>query len=283
MRTKTLAFTFITIAIPLIAQSQTANSGGAAAGGAVTPATGASTANRANSQIVQPGTRVQPGTIRRDQSQLPMVGGVATNRFGLNTNQFLAQTNQFPGQTNQLVILTNQFLTQSNSFSSASNLPPVRTGWTQTSGVAPNIVVGTNIPATLLQDRAVNQNDRTVLVQIHRNLRGVFTAPASLASVHFLVQNGVVTAFGTVQTMEQRQRLLQMVQATPNVTQVIDQLNVNPSPGAPISTTGFAFRTNQFGIQTLSPTGLTPSEIGTNTNLNRPQVPTNPIPPISNP
>jgi len=277
MRNKFLSSIFITVAIALNAESQTANtSGGSAAGGAAT-------ANRANPQNVQPGTRVvQPGAIR-NQPQLPLVGGVATNGFSVNTNQFVvqtnqffAQTNQFPAQTNQVLVSTNQFLIQSNSFSSSSNFSPVRTGFPQTNGAA---------RATLFQDRAVNQNDRTVLVQIHRNLRGAFGSPANLASVHFLVQNGVVTAAGTVQTMEQRQRLIQMIQATPNVTQVIDQLQVNPVPGGPVSTTGFAFRTNQFGNRTLSPTGLTPAEIGNNTNLspNQPQVPTSPIPPITNP
>jgi len=281
MRIKFLSFIFITFSIGLSAESQTVNSsGGAAAGGTVSPATGAASANRANSQAVQSGSRVvQPGTIPNNQPQLPLVGsGVATNGgFRVNTNQFLAQTNQSLAQTNQFFAQTNQFLSESNNFSSISNFPPVRTGWPQTNGIN---------RATVFQDRAVNLNDRTMLVQIHRNLRGAFgSSPANLASVHFLVENGVVTAAGTVQTMEQKQRVIQMIQATPKVTQVIDQLQVSPTPGTPSSTTGIALRTNQFGIQTLSPTGLTPGRLGNNTNLtpNQPTVPTNPITPITNP
>jgi len=285
MRTKLLSSIFITTAIALNAESQTA-SGGAATGGSVSPATGAGTANQRNSQRIQPGSGVvQPGAIR-NPSQFPLVEGVATNGvgiatngFGVTTNQFLAQTNQFLAQsnqfftqTNQAIISSNQFLNQPNNFSSTSNFPPVRTGWPQTNGIN---------GATLYQDRVFNQSDRTMLVQIHRNLRGAFGSPANLASVHFQVQNGVVTAAGTVRTMEQKQRLIQLIQTTPNVTQVIDQLQVNPTPGAPVSSTGFAFRTNQFGTQTLSPTGLTPADL--RTNANQPQVPTSPIQPISNP
>ena len=122
-------------------------------------------------------------------------------------------------------------------------------------------------------------------MQIHRNLRGIFPSPVSLARVHFQVQQGVAVVAGSVQNLEQKQRVLQTVQSTPNITQVIDQVRVDGVPGAPLSTTGFGAETNPVGNRLLTPTGMT-NQFGVNPNRvpsNLPQVPTNAVVPPNNP
>jgi hypothetical protein len=274
MRTKTLSLVCISTLIALNSFSQAGNTGAAGSGGGTTaPATGSGTATQGSSQTTQPRT-INPGQVippNQPGVNQPRVvqPGVNQPGFGTVTNPVLTQ-DQLRVNTNTLPPATNQFLVQSNQFPGQPN------------GVAG---AGTNFPLTLTQDRAFNANDRTILVQIHRNIRPVFPSSSALAGVHFQVQQGVVTAVGTVPTMEQKQRVLQIVQTTPNVTQVVDQLRVNAPPGAPISTTGFGYQSNQAGIRPLTPTGVT-NQFGINPNrvpTTLPQVPTNAIPPANNP
>jgi hypothetical protein len=191
----------------------------------------------------------------------------------------LITRDQLPGNTNQLLPQTNQFLVQSNQFFAQTNQI-----FAQTNGGAPT-AQSTNNGLILSQDRAFNANDRTALVQMHRSLRGIFPSPTTLSRVHFQVQQGIATVVGSVQTLEQKQRVLQVVQSTPSVTQVIDQLRIDAPPGAPISTTGFGAATNLTGNRLLTPTGVS-NQFGINPNRvpsNLPQVPTNAVAPPNSP
>jgi len=272
MRTKTLSLACITTLIALNTFSQAGNTGAAGSGGGATPpATGSGTANPGSSQTIQPGANRgavippnQRGAIQPGVNQPGVIQpGINQPGFGTVTNPVLTQ-DQLRVNTNALLPGTNQFLVQSNQFPGQPN------------GVAG---AGTNLPSTLMQDRAFNANDRTILVQIHRSIRPVFPSPSALTGVHFQVQQGVVTAVGTVPTMEQKQRVLQLVQTTPNVTQVIDQLRVNVPGGAPIGTPGIGRQGNQPGVRPLTPTGVT-NQFGINPNavpVNPVQAPTNTI------
>jgi len=275
MRTKTFSLAFLSTMLALNAFSQAGNSGGAGAtsGGTTAPATGSGRANQGTSQTTQPGT-IQPGTINRGQVIVPQ------NRpgFAPATNQLITR-DQLSGNTNQLLPQTNQFLVQSNQFLAQTNQI-----FAQTNGGGPS-AQGTNNGLILSQDRAFNANDRTALVQIHRSLRGIFPSPTTLARVHFQVQQGIATIVGSVQTLEQKQRVLQVAQSTPNVMQVVDQLRIDVPPGFTTSTTGFGAESNQVGKRPLTPTGFT-NQFGINPNAvpgTLPRVPTNPPPPVNNP
>jgi len=280
MRTKTLSLSYLVTAIALNALGQTGSAGGAGAGagtsGAGTGSATSGTANQGSAQTVQP--RVNQGQIvPQNQRAFQPASGAVNNQF--NTQ-------------NPLIPNTNQFLPpQAQTNSATGALPTVPTfqqglGVSNVPGVTgiPGGTVGTaNLPM-LTQDRVFNGADRSLLVQINRGLRGIFPSPSSLAGVHFQVQQGVVTAVGTVQTLEQKQQVLKLIQGTPNVTQVIDGLRVNAPTGFPVSSTGFGAETNPVGKRLLTPTGVT-NQFGVNPNLpaNTQQVRTNAIVPANNP
>jgi len=317
MRTNILLITFVTcftsLATSIYAAEQgggaSAGSGGAstggqgAAAGAFSPAgANQSSQTRGTSRQTQSGaagsTQIVPGNRQIFLGPTNTFGvGVNSNAFipGTNglvnasSNAFLALSNQFlvqsniMAQTNIFGIITNQPAGQSNFiFNPTAAVVP---GFPQTNTAVPGPASGAlpggprNLPSAALigQDRAANQNDRTTLVQIHRNLRGVFPSPATLAGVHFQVQQGVVTVTGSVQSLEQKQAALQLVQSTPNVVQVVDQLQVRVPPGSPVSRTGFGAQAAPVGNQLLTPTGVT-NQFGISPAL-LPTVPTNSIPP----
>ncbi len=288
--------------------------GGGARGGAFAPAAGSATRNQGNSQTAQ------PGGVNNGQVTPQNPSGIGGNQLGSNTNGLLPGTNQFlptnsirnpllpstnaflptnafrnpllpatnrflptNANANPLLPPTNRFLGQSNGVpggvvNTNASLP----GFIQTNGVVPRAALGaTNFPGAIGQDRAVNGRERSTLVEIRRNLRGVLTTPVATRSVQIQVQGGVVTVLGSVQTMEQKQRVLQTIQATPNVTQVIDQLGITSGPGTQIPNAGVS---TLFPNRTLTPTGVT-NQFGINPNLAVPNntVPTNPVSRISNP
>jgi hypothetical protein len=141
-----------------------------------------------------------------------------------------------------------------------------------------------------VQDSAVTPSDSILLGQIRRALPGVSANPQQMP-VSFVVQQGVVSANGSAVSLDQKQRIIQAIKVLPGVTDVIDQIQINPLP---IGTTpGYSAGTNQFGIRNTNvggplgqvgnqiqinpqPTGTTPGYSGPNqsgirnTNVGRP-------------
>ena len=81
-----------------------------------------------------------------------------------------------------------------------------------------------------IQDRAVTQSDQSLLVRIRQTVEPRVQAKGPWTPVHFDVQNGVVTLIGTVETVEIKQQVEALVQLTPGVVRVVDQLVVGAVP-----------------------------------------------------
>src|ERR1044071_1164813 len=293
MKTKVLAVTFMaTLILNVHGQSATQ------------PANAAGAASQGKPQALPPGLQGQqqlpPASSRPELRPPPGLGsvsnvfGTGTNRFGVGTNQFGGVTNQFGFGTNQFgifshqfgvgtnqfLIITNEFglitnplLNQSNGFAT-TGLPETftpagtRTNFVmRTNGVLSTNAVGrfTNFPPTAMQDRAITATDRTLLVQIHRSLRGAFPQATVFVPIHFIVKDRVVSIVGFVRTPDEKARLLATVQNVPGIVQVVDQLQINPQPGAAVFGSSTAQMTNQFGIVTTNTgagfliTNLTPT------------------------
>jgi BON domain-containing protein len=85
----------------------------------------------------------------------------------------------------------------------------------------------TNQNALAIQDRAVTSTDQTLLITLRRTVETTLQIKASpWMPVHFDINNGVVTLFGTIETANQKQQVVTTVQQTPGVARVIDQLVV---------------------------------------------------------
>src|SRR5262249_15767720 len=75
-----------------------------------------------------------------------------------------------------------------------------------------------------IQDRAVTSADQSLLIPLRQTVVTTLRTQASpWMPVHFDINNGVVTLFGTVQTANQKQQVVASVQQTPGVTRLIDQ------------------------------------------------------------
>lgn len=281
MKTRRLILAALISMVTLPALSQTP--GGARA---VPPIPGAGAAPaKSTANPGQTGTQNPPrGTIPPDLNQQMVLTnqfgnfsnqvGNLSNQFGMftNQNQFGMFTNQ-AFFTNQVVNSTNFILVQTDQFGNLipQTLPPTSAA-TNTSRVYPtNAAALTNFPATMNQDRAANQADRMLLVQIHRGVRGALGSSTALVSVHFLVQNGVVNLVGLVPTLDQKQRILDIVQNTPGVVQVVDQLDVRPQAGQGTGTGAPVLNSTQFGLTTTNVSGVTvpllPLSVGTSNQV----------------
>jgi len=282
MRTKTLSLTLLStlIALNALGQAGTGGTGGTTGGtgasGGITTSGGSSTAGGTTTQGTGSGTANQGGL----QTVPPRT--IIRNQANQNRPGFAPVTNSLIGQ-GQVGITNNNLLPQTNQFLVTSNqLTAQPTNGILPSGTVPGGTAVAGTPAALLQDRAFNANDRTALVQIQRGLRGIFPSPATMAGVHFQILQGVATVVGRVQTPAQRQRVMEVVRATPNITQVNDQLSV-AGPGAPASPTGLGNQSTPAG--TLTPTGVT-NQFGISPTAvpgNVQTVPTNALPPVRNP
>ncbi len=80
-----------------------------------------------------------------------------------------------------------------------------------------------------MQDRAVTQRDRALLIRIHRTVRAQLQSlfAGTVVPVHFIVQSGVVELVGIVSTGEEKQRVETVVRQVPGVTRVVNRLEVN--------------------------------------------------------
>lgn len=147
-----------------------------------------------------------PGATNGSNPQLANTNANPTP-FLPATNQFGAFTNQFGGGfSNQFGAFTNRF-NGTNMF-----------------GFPFSNQFGTNI---VLEDEGLTPQDRSLLAQIRMELLPIIRRDR--LPIHLISQNGVVTVTGFVLTAQEAQQLALMVQQTPGVTGVNNQLQVNPN------------------------------------------------------
>jgi osmotically-inducible protein OsmY len=154
---------------------------------------------------------------------------ISTNQFSAGTNQFVLNTNQFG--TNQLGLATNQL---------ATNLAPTsQLGFTNRILSSNTLGVATNANPLLMRDQALSETDRRLLFQIRAAVFGPNQAAAPLAGtpIHFILRDGSVRLVGTVPTVEDRQRIENLVQQVPGVVRVFDALQVTPTGAQPVAPT----------------------------------------------
>ncbi len=135
----------------------------------------------------------------------PTVPG-ATNGF----NPQFANTNANP----------TPFLPATNQFGAFTN----RFNGTNMFGFPFSNQFGTNV---VLEDEGLTPQDRSLLAQIRLELLPIIRRER--LPIHLISQNGVVTVTGFVLTAQEAQQLAIMVQQTPGVTGVNNQLQVNPN------------------------------------------------------
>lgn len=175
--------------------------------------------------------QLPPGLERRDQlppglqrRQGDTTGTDQTFRAGTNA---VGGTSQ-PGsaQTGSSQAGSSQFGGTNQSSSSATVQ-----GQTSTTGSS---------TTTLTQDRAFTAADQRLLIQVRQQVLPIIGATEASSPVRFVLRNGLVTLVGTVPSAEQKQRIVTLVQQTPGVAQVVDQLQVSASAsaGSQSTTTG---------------------------------------------
>jgi hypothetical protein len=200
-----------------------APSGGAAFG--TPPASGnagASTSPGANNNAP-----AAPNTTAGPQTQPPPLLP-NTNLFYAATNAGVANTNQ-SGSTNQ-VNVTNQFSNTNQVF--------VTNQFFST-----NVVVITNRPGMGSSDQAASELDRALIVEVRQRIRrkdpGI---SASWDTVGLAANGGNILVSGQVLQLADKQSLLVLVQSTPGVVRVVDQVVVTPQLGAAGGSTGTVSR-----------------------------------------
>ena len=81
----------------------------------------------------------------------------------------------------------------------------------------------------VVQDRAVTATDQTLLIRLRQTVETRFQGNNSWSPINFEIANGVVTLVGTIQTPALKKQVESLVQQTPGVISVIDQLATVPS------------------------------------------------------
>jgi hypothetical protein len=226
----------------MLSASGYSQTGGGTTGGTGTAGTGTSGPGTPN--VPGPGTRITP------QPLLPR--GQSPGQQPANPN--LSQQGQaLPGQnpqpigtnagltplvdTNQFVLWnTNQLGLATNGLGVGTNLTPTsQVGFTNRILSSNTAGVMTNTSPMLMRDQALSETDRRLLAQIRGAVFGAnaATAPSAAAPIHFILKDGVVRLVGTVSTMEERQRIENLVQQVPGVVRVFDALQVSQSGAQP--------------------------------------------------
>lgn len=157
-----------------------------------------------------PGDRPQTSPFSpAEQRANPRQFAIATNQpAGANTNQFAREPNQFGASTNQ------------NGLSPTSRDPRLQRTY------ATNSPAGTNSSAAGSQDQAGTPFDRGMVTILRQRLQSQNTAPATVANVQFISNGGDVTVMGSVPTAADKSRIVSIVQSSPGVVRVTDQLTV---------------------------------------------------------
>ena len=81
-----------------------------------------------------------------------------------------------------------------------------------------------NAPAS--QDQAPTPFDRGMVTLLRKRLQSQNTAPATSANIQFISNGGDVTVVGSVPTAADKSRIVSIVQSSPGVVRVTDQITV---------------------------------------------------------
>lgn len=212
--------------------AQRLNGVGIAPPGLVNPGQGPnSAAVPANPAQTGPQTANWPGkspygTNTPSETVSNQVSNAATNLAGFGTNAYSGLSNAWTSLSNRFashalsnrIYITNAYMTNTLSRS-----------------VAPTSSTGAAV-----QDQAATVADQNILINLHRRVP-IVIRPEAAANVHFVSKQGVVTLVGTVATERESQRLAELVERTPGVAQVNNQLQVNGETDESLTPTG---RTN---------------------------------------
>lgn len=76
-------------------------------------------------------------------------------------------------------------------------------------------------------DQAFTANDQRLLIQLKQQVQPVIGNSEPWMPVHFVCREGVVTLVGMVPNEQQKQQIFEVVQRTPGVVQVVNQIQVN--------------------------------------------------------
>jgi BON domain-containing protein len=191
---------------------------------AQTPAPPAAPAPPAVPSQAPPAAPAQPAPPATPQMMPPANSVPYPQNQGVTSNGLFLGTNSVnPFLTNQSGLISNQVrLFATNQF-----------GANAFAGTNRQVLSNQTISVT--EDQAISVADQRLLSQIRARLQPVLglTKPFTPAfPVHMIVQNNVVTLLGQIATETQRQQILTIVQRTPGVLQVNDQLSVNPEANA---------------------------------------------------
>lgn len=165
------------------------------------------------------------------------VGRFRTNMQSLGTNLSAFGTNAYTHMTNGWTWLSNRFR--------GTNLSP--TGGITNRMYGTNGISTTNGASLQMRDDAVTPADQTRLLQIRQRVRPLFLTGNSrqgLIPVHFVCRNNVVTIVGFVPSEEQKEKVVSLVQGTPGVIQVVDNLQVSAAGGTAGSESQFSETTS---------------------------------------
>jgi len=250
MKTKILTISLMTglsLTTTGIAASPAASGGSAAAARAVPAVTPNQTTP---GRIVPPGTRPgnPGGPVNGPVNPIEGINGVND----VNGNSTTTVTSNSPIAATP----TNQFQATSNATANINSNP------------SPNNLA--------VQDQTVTSGDRMLLNTLQQGLAAQLgtsagtvagsstttaagtsagTSTAGAASVHFLINNGMVTLVGTVPTADESQRILARVQQTPGVVSVFNDLRVGNA-----ATTSAQPINNLTGTAGVSDRAFTPAD-----------------------
>ena len=96
---------------------------------------------------------------------------------------------------------------------------------------APSAASAVQTP-NLIEDQAVTAGDRNILVELHQGIQPIIGNSEPVKPIHFALHDGVVTVIGFIPNEFQHQQVINIVQRTPGVLRVIDQLKVNAQVNA---------------------------------------------------
>jgi BON domain-containing protein len=203
------------------------NAGGQVPGGAVNAGAQGNTGAQIN------------GAEQRDFPPLPPGAFAPANQTARRNGQ--SNTNQFSsGVFNQSSGVTNQLLPSSDGFSGNPNpsglTPTSRDPRTQRVYATGNAAAANSAGATP-PNQASTPFDRGMATRLNQRLQSQGVAPATSANVQFTTSGGQVTLVGSVPTVEDKARIVGIIQGSPGVVGVTDQLTVG---GSGASATGTA-------------------------------------------
>ena len=169
----------------------------------------------------QSGAVTQPGQVPRTPTQQTgtqpgIQPGTQTAAGGTNfvapmpgTNQSALNNNETPVGTN---VVDRDDLAATNGVSMGTN---------QVSQTSTN-QTGTN---NVIQDEGLTAQDRALLIQARRAIRSEVVRDR--APIHLISQNGVITMVGIVPSMTEAQEISALIQRTPGVVSVVNNLQVS--------------------------------------------------------